>query len=202
MLLKIVLIIILLTLTMFFINKSFKEKLYIKRKGINSFDKVMYINLSHREDRKKQILNELKKIGVKENKIIRVDAVHNKLNGHIGCAKSHIKTLELAKKMNLNSVIVLEDDFIFTTSKKDVKKLINSFLKKFENNWDVIQLTTVWKNLSDIKNNNFIKKVNSATTSSGYIIHKNFYDTVINNLKDALSKMENEMVEWKKKKSW
>ena len=174
MLLKIVLIIILLTLTMFFINKSFKEKLYIKRKGINSFDKVMYINLSHREDRKKQILNELKKIGVKENKIIRVDAVHNKLNGHMGCAKSHIKTLELAKKMNLNSVIVLEDDFIFTTSKKDVKKLINSFLKKFENNWDVIQLTTVWKNLSDIKNNNFIKKVNSATTSCGYIIHKNF----------------------------
>ena len=197
MIIRIVLIIIII-ITIFILFKNIsKEKLFVKKKGLNTFSKVMYINLKHRKDRKKQILNELKRVGIKKHKIIRIDAAHEKLNGHIGCAKSHIKTIELAKKMELKNVIVFEDDFIFTTDKEKVNKLINKFLENYDNNWDMIQLTTVHKRLQDIPDNNYIKKVNSATTSSAYIIQNHFYDKLLDNLKESVSKMEKEMEIWK-----
>jgi hypothetical protein len=129
---------------------NLKEYFYnLTYNGINSFDKIFYINLAHRKDRKKQITNEIKKMEMPEDKIIRIDAVRNKYNGHIGCCKSHIKTIELAKKMNLNNAVVLEDDFVFTIPKKEVDEKINYFLKKFKN-YDIIQLTTVFKKLDDL----------------------------------------------------
>ena len=39
-----------------------------------------------------------------------------------------------------------------------------------------------------------VKKVESATTSSAYIINSNFYDKLINILKESLEKMEKEMI--------
>ena len=95
-----------------------KEKFYINPSGLNSFDKILYINLEHRKDRKKQILEVLKKQGVKDSRIKRIDAIREKYNGHIGCCKSHIKALEYAKQKKYNHVIIFEDDFVFTRSKK------------------------------------------------------------------------------------
>jgi glycosyl transferase, family 25 len=165
--------------------------------GINSFDNYFYINLEHRKDRKKQITDELKKMKIPEDKIIRINAVRNKYNGHIGCCKSHIKTIELAKKMNLNNAVVFEDDFVFTLSKDEVDKKINHFFKTYPN-YDVIQLTTAHKSLKDI-NDKHIKKVNNATTSSAYIINKKFYNRLLDDLNDSKEKMEKEMIEFNKK---
>ena len=84
----------------FYYFKKNKENFYnhnIEPKGFDSFDKYMYINLQDRKDRKEQITKELGRMNIPENKIIRIDAVKNKYNGHIGCCKSHIKTLKLAK---------------------------------------------------------------------------------------------------------
>lgn len=175
-----------------------KERFHINTNGINSFDKILYINIENRKDRKKQIIAELKKIGVRNNKIKRIDAVKEKYNGHIGCCKSHIKALEYAKGKNYNHVILLEDDFIFIKPKKEVDIIINKFLSDYKENWDVIMLTTVTNNLETIDNRDYIKNVNRATTSSGYIILKHFYDKLIEKLKFCLKKMEEEMNEWSK----
>ena len=200
--------ILILVLLIIFILKN-KIEAFKSYNGINSFDKYFYINLKNRHDRKKQITDELKKMKIPENKINRVDAVYNKYNGHIGCCKSHIKTIELAKKMGLNNVVVFEDDFYFTLPKKDIDKKINAFLKKYPN-FDLVQLTAGYKTLEDINDSN-VKKVKSATTSSAYIINKNFYNKLLKDLNDSKNKMENEMIEFnkknnnilkKKKKNW
>ena len=44
----------------------------------------------------------------------------------------------------------------------------------------------------------YVKKVNSATTSSGYIINSKFYKPLINNINEAVSHMEKEMIEFHK----
>lgn len=187
-------LILLLIILCFKLNK--KEN-YISLNGINSFDKYFYINLEHRTDRKKQITNELNKMNIPHDKIIRIDAVRNKYNGHIGCCKSHIKTINMAKKMKLNNVVVFEDDFIFTLPKNEVDKKINHFIKKYSD-YDIIQLTTVFKKLDDIDDEH-IKKVRSATTSSAYIINSKFYNRLLDDLNSAKIKMEKEMVEFNKK---
>ena len=190
-------LILLLIILCFKLNKKENFNGIKNFNGINSFDKVFYINLEHRKDRKKQITDEINKMNVPENKIIRIDAVNNKYNGHIGCCKSHIKTIETAKKMNLNNAIVLEDDFVFTLPKKEIDEKINHFLKKYSN-FDMIQLTAGHKRLEEI-NDEHIKKVTYATTSSGYIINKKFYNKLLLDLNDAKKKMEKEMIIFNKK---
>jgi GR25 family glycosyltransferase involved in LPS biosynthesis len=173
-----------------------KEPFFNFDKGINSFERVLYINLKHRKDRDKQITNELTRIGLNNNKITRIDAVYNKLNGHIGCCKSHIKALNHAKSSGYDDVIIFEDDFIFTKNKKEIKDIINNFLKDFRYNWDVVMLTTVYKNLEKIDKYKYIQNVISASTSSAYIIQSHFYEKLIRKLEDCLEKMEEEMKEW------
>lgn len=165
-----------------------------KKNGINSFDCYMYINLDHRKDRKKQITGELNKMNIPNNKITRIDAVHEKYNGHIGCAKSHIKALKLAKAKNYKNVVIFEDDFIFTEDKDVVNKKINKFLDYFGSDWDIIQLTAHYKSLSDIETLDDIKKVNRASTASAYIIQNHFYDKLLDNIIEAKEKMEKEMI--------
>jgi len=43
--------------------------------GLNFFDGIIYINLDYRIDRKTEILNELKKFPIKQNKIHRIDEI-------------------------------------------------------------------------------------------------------------------------------
>lgn len=197
---KKILIVVIIIFIFFFIFKTQQrfENFQIKPKGINSFSKILYINLKHREDRNKQILNEFEKIGIKNSKIKRIDAIKENYNGHIGCCKSHIKCLEHAKKKNYKNVVIFEDDFVFTKEKEIIDRTINHFLKDFKSNWDVIMLTTVHKSLEPIENYKYVKNVNSATTSSSYIIQKHFYDKLIEKLKFCLEKMETEMKEWSK----
>lgn len=194
----IIVLILLIIIDQLFITKEgfFNSK---SNNVFNNFDKILYINLEHRTDRKDQILKELKKMNIPTNKIDRIDAVHEKYNGHIGCAKSHIKSLEYAKSQKYESVIILEDDFVFTQDKELVNKRISDFLKNFKGKWDVIQLTTVFKKIDDIKNVEDIKKVKSATTSSAYIIKAHFYDKLINTLNESVKNMEEEMTEFNKK---
>lgn len=191
----------LLIVLLYLNNKPYEFFTQNSNKGFDVFDKIFYINLEHRDDRKKQILNEFKKMDISDDKIHRIDAVHEKYNGHIGCAKSHIKTLEYAKKHNYQTIVVFEDDFVFTEEKDVVFKKIHEFLKKFDGKWDVIQLTTVFKKFTDTDVET-IKKVKSATTSSAYIINSNFYDKLLNILKESVSKMEEQMLEFNKKNNY
>tara|TARA_B100000989_G_scaffold253640_1_gene202123 strand:+ start:1153 stop:1950 length:798 start_codon:yes stop_codon:yes gene_type:complete len=188
-------LIIIFSYLCFFLKKR-KER-FTSINGINSFDKYMYINLRHRKDRKTQITNELAKMEIPQNKIIRIDAVYNKYNGHIGCCKSHIKAITLAKQMNLPHVAIFEDDFVFTKSKDEVDKKINHFLQKYHN-FNVIQFSTVHNTLNDI-NDEHVKKVEKASTSSAYILNSNFYDKLLEDLNNSKDKMENEMIEFNKK---
>jgi len=98
--------------------------------GLNRFEKIFYINLSYRTDRNALILNQLKKLGVKEDKIHRIEAIHDVLNGHRGCALSHITALKLALEMQLKEVLILEDDAFFLTNQEELELYIGYFLHK------------------------------------------------------------------------
>jgi len=192
-------LVLLIILIIYLLNNNNNIERFYNLNGINSFDFYMYINLEHRTDRKTQLLDELSKVDIPENKITRIDAVHEKYNGHIGCAKSHLKALTLAKDKEYDNVVIFEDDFAFTLDKSIIDEKINNFLKNFGKNWDVIQLSSVYIDLKNIENISDVKKVNSATTSSAYIIQKHFYNNLINTLKESVIKMEEEMIEFKDK---
>lgn len=90
-------------------------------KGLNRFEKIFYINLDHRTDRKSLLLQELDKLGVDSNKIVRIEGNLDVLNGHRGCALSHIDALKLAKKLGLKEVLILEDDAFFSCDNNEIE---------------------------------------------------------------------------------
>jgi GR25 family glycosyltransferase involved in LPS biosynthesis len=193
-----IIFLVLIILSFYKFNETFKTNNTFN----DNFDKIIYINLEHRKDRKEQLLNEFKKMNIDEKKIYRLEAVHSKYNGHIGCAKSHIKALNYAKQKKFKRILVFEDDFIFTLNKNEVQNKLDKFLKEYEGNWDVVQLTSHYKTFRNNDENNDIRLINKASTSSSYMINSNFYDNLLKNLNSAVENMEKEMVEYNKKNNF
>ncbi len=104
--------------------------------GFNRFDKILYINLAHREDRNRQILTELDRLGVDPEKIVRIDAVYKPLNGHYGCTLSHLKAFQYAVDHDLGDVLILEDDMQIQGDATDLDEIFSHFLERAPE-WDV-----------------------------------------------------------------
>ena len=163
-----------------------REKYSFYKKHIELFqndwetivDGIVYINLDTRPDRKKQLLQTLKKNNIQDSLIHRIPAVYERNCGHLGCTKSHIKALEYAEKQNWNTFLVLEDDFIFTDSPDTVLQKLKRV--KYNYNWDCIMLAS--HHINSIKlDKPYIEKVISASTTSGYIINRSYLPTLKRN---------------------
>jgi hypothetical protein len=113
-------------------------------------DVAYYINLEHRLDRKEEILGEMSRIGFPMEKVERIDAVYDKDRGHLGCSKSHIKTLERFIASGHSNCIVLEDDFEFVNPETALVKINDVFDKQiqFDGAWEKKVIDRILHNLS------------------------------------------------------
>ena len=71
---------------------------------------VYYINLDKREDRKKEVIEEINKLELNENQIERVPGVLKEGFGELGCALSHIECLKKfinSNKENKRTIVLL-----------------------------------------------------------------------------------------------
>lgn len=148
---------------------------------MNTIDAVVYINLDHRNDRRLSILNQIFKIGFDPGIVHRVPAIYNIQCGHLGCGQSHIKALELAIQNGWSRTLILEDDFRFNVS----PSTFNEYLNEAEQvPWDVLLLAKGHFSFKEKQGN--MRKVNSCTTASGYIVRREYYNTLLANFKDSV----------------
>jgi len=172
------------------INNNIEKYTDIKNLiNINKYiDVIYYINLDHRKDRNEQLLNELKKTDIQENKIVRISAVRDISNGSLGCSKSHIKVLQQFMNSNYNNCLILEDDFGFSQKSDVINSLFNKF---FTNNinYDVLMLSS--NTLKEKKTQyDFINKVLNAQTTSGYIVTKQYAAILLKNYIEGSNLLE------------
>lgn len=164
-----------------------KYKLTLQYESFNSpkVYHIYYINLKHREDRKEELLKQLKKLDTLNNTkfvIERIDAVKH-VKGGIGCGESHIKALKKATYNNLNQVIIMEDDI-------DIKlKEINNYFKKIQNNlnWDVFIMSGHGHKK---KINDTINQVLNVQTTGMYIIKNHYYEKLQNCFQESVDNMK------------
>ena len=132
------------------------------------FPNVYYINLEKRKDRKKGLLKQLEKIGYPQEKIHRIDAIENKINGHEGCRLSHIIALKKFLKTNDSVALILEDDFQWDEplekTKKKLKKIIST-----QAEWDRFILSCR-KSTRRLRNDTFDYKDDSLLNNSGEVV--------------------------------
>jgi len=138
-------------------------------------EKVVYINLKERTDRREDTARELAKI-FPEEKILRFEAIrHN--NGAIGCTMSHIYVLEMAIDKKWENILILEDDISWNTNFSLLTSLMNS-------RYDVILLSGYYVNYD-----NLTSKVISSQTTGAYIVNSSYYQTLVKNYKEGLEKL-------------
>jgi len=140
----------------------------------NYIDKIIYINLSKRTDRRAEIENELNNLNLDYE---RFEAIPTPECGIYGCGLSHLSVLKLAKERNYKNILILEDDFEFLVTKDVFEENLKTF---FESNIDynVCMLSYDLHEYLPMEEGN-IHKVLFAQTASGYIVNCNYYDKLI-----------------------
>ena len=147
------------------------------------FKNTIFINLEHRQDRHNHVIKQLESLNINGT---RLNAVKLK-NGALGCTISHIKCLELAKDNNWDQVFICEDDIVFTNPKLLLNN-IQLFHKNNDINWDVLIIggnnCPPYTTITD-----YCIKVSSCQTTTGYIVKKHYYDTLLKNFKESANNL-------------
>jgi len=150
------------------------------------FKNTLFINLEHRTDRLQHSKREFQKLGIRTE---RVNAVRTK-TGAIGCTLSHIRCLEMAKKRDYEYVFICEDDICFTNP-----ELLKSNMELFARNntfhWDVLIIGGNNVPPYDIITDYYARIYNCQTTT-GYIVKKHYYDTLLVNFKESAQNLMRE----------
>ena len=156
------------------------------RKVLSQIDKIFYINLDKRTDRREDIEDELQRFGLKQpfydfsNNLIeiveRFPAISTPGRGIVGCTFSHLAVYKLAKERGYKNVLIFEDDFIFLSTKNEFYENMSKLLSI---NFDVCMLA--YHNTCDAvpTEYDFLMRTVEAQTASGYIISSSIYDRLI-----------------------
>ena len=150
--------------------------------SINNIEHAFYINLESRVDRKQHVEEQLSNIGICAARFNAIKLT----NGAIGCSMSHLKCLELAKQNNWEHVLIVEDDILFLNPEL-FKTQLDKFLKN-HSNFDVVLIAG--NNMPPYqKIDDSCVKVYRCQTTTGYIVQRHYYDTLISNIKEGIQKL-------------
>jgi GR25 family glycosyltransferase involved in LPS biosynthesis len=157
----------------------------------NNIDKIIYINLNKRPDRREEIEKELNNYNLPFE---RFEAIEKSM-GILGCLMSHLEVLKIARERQYKNVLIFEDDFQFTISKEKVEEQLSSL---FDNNieFDVCFLVNATFQVEDIENYPFIKRTTHSTTAAAYIVNQHYYNTLIELYEENVPLLELTGMHW------
>ena len=166
-------------------------------------DKIFIINLKHRTDRKKLVLNELEKQNIPPEQYEFFNGVrptiediskwnkkfcHHVLNdvepkklekyliGCLGCLKSHVEIAKISLERGYNNVLVLEDDIEFIRNFEDILLFSNQI-----DYYDMLYLSGSHLG-SKTKVSENLMKVEGTHTTGSYLINKTGMEFLVNNI--------------------
>jgi glycosyl transferase family 25 len=137
---------------------------------------AFYINLDRRTDRRGEIEAECAQMDVP---VERFSACTTPLGPGHGCTLSHIAVLKLARERGYPAVLIFEDDFQFLISREDW----DDILANLPEDYDVVMLS--YNLLQSEPYNERFGRVLEVQTTSGYIVHAHFYDTLIATMEEG-----------------
>lgn len=149
-------------------------------------DHVYYINLDSRPDRRLKVEQELQKCNIPLHRMTRISGVVTRF-GSLGCSKAHENALKDAIDKKYGNIMVVEDDFKVL----DLQSLHNR-LRQFENlniQWDML-LVSAWILKYELTDVTWLTKTKEAQTTGGYIVHKDYINTYLQNVKEGIMHLE------------
>lgn len=141
----------------------------------HNIDKIFYINLDKRDDRRSQIESQLAQYGLQNYE--RFSAIYKPLNG-VGCSESHLAVLKIARDRGYKNILMLEDDFIFTVSKEIMENNLSDLFEKVPD-FDVCMLAYNLQHGDPHPEHTFLLHNIEAQTTAGYLVNQSMYQELI-----------------------
>lgn len=157
---------------------------------VENIEKVVFINLDRRTDRREQIESELREHGLES---MRFKAIE-RTPAWVGCLESHLEVLKMAQKEKWKNVLIFEDDFTFLVDKATFEESMKAFFS-CDIAWDVVMFA--YHANSSKKENDLLSRVLDAQTGSGYLVNENFYHSLIECFERALPLLIKTGEHWK-----
>jgi len=157
----------------------------------DKIDKIFYINLDRRTDRRDLIEMDLAKIGLDAERFPGIPFEP----GIVGCGKSHLAVIKMAKERGYKNVLILEDDFTFLVSKEELDVALEKFFSNIKE-YDVCMFCC--QNMVEVPTRpyHFLSRLVEANNASAYLINGAYLDTLIQLYEDALPLLERTCEHW------
>ncbi len=167
---------------------------------MENIDKIIYINLDYRTDRKKEIEEEFEKYNFPKDKIIRFSGILEK-KGELGCSKSHYEVIKYARENNFKNVLILEDDFQMVVSREEFDQSLNYFFNlNFDKPWDVLMLAhniqPGHNKIQDYKEDKMIGRAIFVSSASAYIVNGSYFQKLEEHWKNGVEMLEKTGAFW------
>jgi hypothetical protein len=140
---------------------------------MDSIDKIFYINLDKRHDRRQEIEYELVN-NFKYTRAERFSAIEYN-PGCYGCSMSHISLFRKMIEQGWETIMVFEDDAQLLTNRESIDRYINEFLN--DSQLDILCIGNSCGN--NIEYNDVFNRCFNTQTTSCYVLKKKFVKTLI-----------------------
>jgi len=141
-------------------------------------DKVVFINLDSREDRRIHMATFFSEGKIPDEKILRFPAIKDRC-GPIGALRSHQGVIQMAKDNSWKRVLVLEDDVKWNNFEKNYSDLCDLISTA---NCDVCMVGGCFAEPE------LLPKVRGCIGGYAYIVNLHYYDALLNNMAECLAK--------------
>lgn len=147
------------------------------------FGAIMCLNLDRQPERWAGILKRFEQFGI-AGLVRRIPAVDTPEDHHIGCALSHRRALELARRENLDSVLVIEDDAVFLHGAVWVMR--RSVRELADQAWNLFYLGAFdqGRRFPLVEGCTYLEAVRGVTTTHALAYHHRVYDRLLAELPD------------------
>jgi glycosyl transferase family 25 len=157
----------------------------------HNIDKIIYINLDKDFEKKTHIENQLRYFDLPFE---RFSAINNPCDG-IGCSKSHLAVLKIARDNKYKNVLILEDDFVFTVTKEGFETAMEKIFTHVPD-FDVCMLAYNLQKSDVCIEYPFLLKNIEAQTTSAYLVNHTIYDDLIHLYEESNIALEQTRQHW------
>ena len=149
--------------------------------NMNHIDKVVYINLDKRTDRRQHIESLLSTYDIPAQRFEAIEHDH----GLYGCGLSHLAVLKLARDNGWRNVLILEDDILFNLPKQDFEQDIERLFTQGPD-FDVFMLDINLQRSHPVPPYDWLIGVDYAHCAGAYIVKQHYYQKLIDMYEWAL----------------
>lgn len=158
---------------------------------MNHIDKVFYINLDRRKDRRSHTESLLESYGIPAERFVAIPHSH----GLYGCGLSHLAVLKLAKERGYKNVLILEDDILINKTKDEFHTILSN-LFEFGPRFDVAMLDVNLQQSEPVEHHDWLIRVKYAHCAGAYIVQGHYYQKLIDLYEWALPKLLETGAHW------